>query len=66
MSEPNRIDFSKLLGFMSVSDALEGDVDFKDGAMDARLGAKVGLEAWVECELRDGHSKSEPDQSHRA
>lgn len=37
-----RIDFSKLLGFDMVGDRLSAGVDFKDDAIGARLGAKVG------------------------
>jgi len=37
-----KIDFSKLLGFASVSDRISGSVDFQDQAVSTTLGAKVG------------------------
>ena len=40
-----RIDFAKLLGFDAVSDQLSGGVDFQDETLNAKLGAKVGVEA---------------------
>jgi hypothetical protein len=39
-----QIDYTKLLGFASVSDELSKGVDFQDETMSAKLGAKVGLE----------------------
>ena len=44
MQESKKIDYSKLLGFVSVSDRLSGEIDFQDETMSARLGAKVGDE----------------------
>jgi hypothetical protein len=42
MSELTKIDFSKLLGFDIAADELNEKVDFKNPAVAARLGAKVG------------------------
>jgi hypothetical protein len=42
MNAPNKIDYSKLLGFGILSDELENGVDFKDPCVAAKLGAKVG------------------------
>jgi hypothetical protein len=38
------IDFTKLLGFASVTDHLQEGVDFRDADFGAKLGAKVGLD----------------------
>jgi hypothetical protein len=38
----NKIDFSKLLGFGSVSGEIADGVDFKDETLGAKLGAKMG------------------------
>jgi hypothetical protein len=42
MSGPNKIDYSKLLGFEIVTDELEKGVDFKNPVVAAKLGAKAG------------------------
>ena len=42
MNENRKIDFSKLLGFMVMSEELAERVDFQDGTFSGRLGAKVG------------------------
>ena len=41
----DRIDFAKLLGFDGVSNQISGPVDFQDETLNAKLGAKVGVEA---------------------
>ena len=51
MEGSRRIDLSKLLGFEAISDEISGNVDFKDAALDAQLGAKVGTEAWIEPDM---------------
>ena len=43
--EPGRIDYAKLLGFDGVSNQISGPVDFQDETINAKLGAKVGVEA---------------------
>jgi hypothetical protein len=50
----DKIDNAKLLGFDAVSDQIADGVDFQDEAIGAKLGAKVGNEAGVDCELRTG------------
>jgi hypothetical protein len=43
MQKPDKIDFSKLLGFATVADQLCSDtIDLQDLTVGARLGAKVG------------------------
>jgi hypothetical protein len=42
MHMPPKIDYSKLLGFDMVTDELEKGVDFKNPAIAAKLGAKIG------------------------
>ena len=42
MQKPDRIDFTKLLGFETVADQLLGVPDFQDENLGAKLGAKVG------------------------
>lgn len=45
-TEPaGKIDFTKLLGFEGVSEELSQSVDFQQDVINAKLGAKVGLEA---------------------
>jgi hypothetical protein len=44
MQSPEKIDFSKLLGFSSVSPQFSDGVDFQDETFGAMLGAKVGVE----------------------
>ena len=39
-----RLDFGKLLGFATLSDRASESVDFLDGTLGAKLGAKVGIE----------------------
>ena len=45
-----QVEFRKLLGFAAVSDELGDSVDFQADVIEAKLGAKVGIEAWVACE----------------
>ena len=51
MRKAKNIDFAKLLGFGLVSDEIAGSADFRDEAIDAKLGAKVGFESLVACDL---------------
>jgi hypothetical protein len=44
MKKTDGIDYAKLLGFAAVCDQLSGGVDFQDETIDAKLGAKVGVE----------------------
>ena len=44
MKEGKKIDFSKLLGFATVSEQASKDLDFQDETIAAKLGAKVGPE----------------------
>ena len=44
MAEAQHIDFSKLLGFDTVSDLMSDGVDFRDDILGAKLGAKVGAD----------------------
>jgi hypothetical protein len=53
MQKPERMDFAKLLGFETVSDQIAGSIDFQNQTMAARLGAKVGAENLVACDLMD-------------
>ena len=39
-----KLDFSKLLGFASVSEEVTNALDFQDDTMGAKLGAKIGME----------------------
>ena len=41
----DRIDYAKLLGFDGVNNQISGPVDFQDETINAKLGAKVGVEA---------------------
>jgi hypothetical protein len=42
ISNMQKIDFTRLLGFAAVSDELSEDVDFQGEIIGAKLGAKVG------------------------
>jgi hypothetical protein len=42
MTEIKKIDFTKLLGFETVSEQLSEGLDFQDETISAKLGAKVG------------------------
>ena len=42
MQKPEKIDFTKLLGFETVADVLSEGIDFQDETTGAKLGAKVG------------------------
>jgi hypothetical protein len=42
MQKPDKIDFTKLLGFETVADQLSEVADFQDETLGAKLGAKVG------------------------
>ena len=58
MSESQKIDFSKLLGFQVMSEEIAEHVDFQDETFGGRLGAKVGDKA---CTLLDLPQKSETE-----
>ena len=51
MKKSNRIDLGRLLGFDAVAQEVSGDIELQSEAIDAKLGAKVGAEAWIECEV---------------
>jgi hypothetical protein len=42
MSENKKLDFTKLLGFETVSEQVVEELDFQDETISAKLGAKVG------------------------
>jgi hypothetical protein len=45
MKKTDKIDYTRLLGFASVSDQISGGFDFQDETIGAKLGVKVGAEA---------------------
>ena len=51
MQKVEKVDFSKLLGFEMLGDEVSGSLEFQYAAVDAKLGAKVGAEHWVACEV---------------
>ena len=51
MSEIKNLDFTKLLGFETVSDQIAENIDFQDEALGSKLGAKVG-EAEPDSDIR--------------
>jgi hypothetical protein len=53
MHDPTKMDYSKLLGFDTVSDQLANAVDFQDATVGAKLGAKVGKTSDIRMELPD-------------
>ena len=57
--QKSKIDFSKLFGFAAVSDEIGDSVDFQADVIEAKLGAKVGVEAWVACEDLAAHESGE-------
>jgi hypothetical protein len=58
MQKPDKIDYTKLLGFDVVSDQLSAGVDFQGESFEARLGAKVGAEVLVACDLADNRPET--------
>ena len=42
MPESNKMDFTKLLGFKTVSEQISEGLDFQEETVAAKLGAKVG------------------------
>jgi hypothetical protein len=44
MKKASEINYAKLLGFESIGDLISGDIDFKDEAVAAKLGAKIGID----------------------
>jgi hypothetical protein len=42
MQKPDKIDFTKLLGFKIIADELADITDFQNETLGAKLGAKVG------------------------
>jgi hypothetical protein len=44
MKKASEINYSKLLGFEGIGDLISGSVDFRDEAVAAKLGAKVGAD----------------------
>lgn len=42
MKQLDKLDFSKLLGFATVSEDLQGRINFQDASIGPKLGAKVG------------------------
>jgi hypothetical protein len=42
--QSTHLDYTKLLGFQVVSDTIADTLDFRDDALGAKLGAKVGKE----------------------
>lgn len=41
-AEPESIDFTKLLGFETLTSELDAELDFQNETIGAKLGAKVG------------------------
>jgi hypothetical protein len=57
MKELKTVDFSKLLGFETVSEQLSECVDFQDEALGAKLGAKVGGVEPISCPAKTTESR---------
>jgi len=51
MRQTSDFDLGRLLGFEAVSNEISGPVNFQDEALDAKLGAKVGAEQLVHCDI---------------
>ena len=61
-AEPQKkVELRKLFGFASVSAELGDNVDFQADVIEAKLGAKVGTEAWVACEDVAAHDSGEDE-----
>ena len=56
MKDLGRLDFTRLLGFDSVSDQILDGIDFQDETIGAKLGAKVGEEPSVPAKAPDTRS----------
>ena len=48
-----KLDLTKLFGFDTVAGELESNVNFQHDAVEAKLGAKVGVESWAACDTQD-------------
>ena len=46
-TKTNKLDYAKLLGFEGVGEQLSESVDFQDETMNAKLGAKDGVESML-------------------
>ena len=44
MKKASEINYAKLLGFESIGELISGDIDFKEEAVAAKLGAKIGID----------------------
>jgi hypothetical protein len=51
MQNTKKIDYAKLLGFATISDEIDGGVDFRADTIGARLGAKVGEGEHIQARL---------------
>jgi len=51
MQKKTRMDYSKLLGFETLSDALTKGIDFQDPTIGPKLGAKVGVTTTTKTEM---------------
>jgi hypothetical protein len=51
MQKSDGIEYARLLGFTAMCNQPLGKIDFRDGLLGARLGAKVGDKVWVACDL---------------
>ena len=56
-----KVEFHRLLGFAAVSAELGENIDFQAEVIEAKLGAKVGVEAWVACEDIAVHRSGDND-----
>ena len=56
-----KVEFHRLLGFAAVRDELGENIDFQAEIIEAKLGAKVGVEAWVACEDIAVHRNGDND-----
>ena len=58
MKKTDKIDWSKLLGFDTVSDRISSKIDFRDETIGARLGAKVGDKGLAALDLPFRHARA--------
>ena len=66
MMDIKAIDFARLLGFATVSDAISEGLDFQNEAVGARLGAKVGaIEEGVPPSSSRRLTSGDDDYEHR-
>ena len=65
MKKASEINYAKLLGFESIGDLISGDIDFKDEAVAAKLGAKIGIDVQTKLAPKSAMIRIQASRSKR-